>query len=119
MSRASKFAIAYGVLILLGSSIPGESFPESQLWTMDKLIHMAEYTIFAVFIMQAVRGKLSHLGYALAITIAIGICYGGLDELYQSLIPGRDSSLYDWYADAGGAVLGGIIAVGWAQLNAD
>ena len=119
MSREAKFAIAYGLMIIMLSSVPGRSFPDIDLWTKDKLIHFVEYMIFAVLVQRALRNELSGLGYALALTLLTGICFGGLDELYQSLIPGRDSSLYDWYADAIGVAVGALAAVVLDKRNAD
>jgi VanZ family protein len=37
---------------------------------------------------------------------AVGVSVAGLDEIYQSFIPGRMMSITDWYADALGVVLG-------------
>lgn len=119
MSKATKMALAYGVLITALSSIPGRSFPDIDMLSKDKLIHFVEYMIFALLIFWALRSKIRHSGYFLGLTIVIGVCYGGLDELYQMLIPGRDSSLYDWYADSAGTVAGGLIAVYWAKRNAE
>jgi len=39
-------------------------------------------------------------------TIMIVTALGGLDELYQSRIPGRDSDILDLVADATGAIFG-------------
>jgi len=39
-------------------------------------------------------------------TILIVTALGGLDELYQSKIPGRDSDIMDLVADASGAIFG-------------
>ena len=119
MSREAKFAVAYALIITVLSSIPGHDLPDLSLWSMDKLIHLIIYMIFAILIHRALRIELSRFGYALVLTLIIGICYGGLDELYQNLIPGRDSSLYDWYADAAGVTVGGLTAVYWAKRSAD
>ncbi|MFC1481501.1 VanZ family protein [Candidatus Neomarinimicrobiota bacterium] len=119
MSREVKFAVAYGMLIILLSSIPGNNFPDLKLFSQDKLIHLIEYGIFAFLVRRAVLSELNQFGPALVLTLIIGICYGGLDELYQGLIPGRLSSLYDWYADAAGVALGGLTSVIWTLRNAD
>ena len=38
--------------------------------------------------------------------LALGTSYGALDELHQSLVPGRSAELGDWLADAVGVALG-------------
>jgi VanZ family protein len=81
MSRAAKFAFAYGLIIIAISSIPGSNLPELSLLSNNKLIHLVEYLIFAILIHRAVRGEVSPIGNALVLTLIIGICYGGLDEL--------------------------------------
>jgi len=119
MSREAKIAIAYGLIIISISSIPGRNFPDINLWTKDKLSHLIEFMIFAVLVHRALGIEFNHSGYSLALTLFIGACFGGLDELYQSLIPGRDSSLYDWYADSIGVALGAIAALVLEKRNAD
>lgn len=43
------------------------------------------------------------------IAIAVGMAYGGLDELYQSTVPNRVPSLADWYADVAGVWVGYLL----------
>ena len=40
------------------------------------------------------------------LALALGLGIGAADERFQSIIPGRDCSLFDWMADAGGLILG-------------
>jgi VanZ family protein len=35
--------------------------------------------------------------------------YGAFDEWHQSFTPGRESSVYDWFADVSGAILGSVL----------
>ena len=42
---------------------------------------------------------------AAILALSIAIIYGALDELHQSLVPGRDVSFSDWIADSVGALL--------------
>jgi VanZ family protein len=43
------------------------------------------------------------------LAIALGWEYALLDEIHQSLVPGRISSLGDWTADAAGTVAGVLL----------
>ncbi len=102
MTRPAIFALGYAALILGLSSIPGRSLPAVALLSQDKLIHLAEYFGFVVLLARALPGSRPIL-----LAVILATLMGALDERYQSLIPGRDSSLADWAADALGAVLGG------------
>ena len=46
---------------------------------------------------------------AALLTIAVILLYGVLDELHQTLIPGRSAEFLDWAADAIGAICGVLI----------
>ncbi|WP_024467095.1 VanZ family protein [Treponema pedis] len=39
------------------------------------------------------------------IVFAVTACFGISDEIHQHFVKGRDSSVYDWFADCTGAVL--------------
>lgn len=64
---------------------------------------MLEYALLGFLIHRAfgVNGV-----WAFAAAVGIVSAIGGTDEIYQSTVPGRVSSLYDWLADTGGGVLG-------------
>ena len=102
MTRQAIFALGYAALILGLSSIPGRSLPAIALISQDKLIHIAEYFGFVLILSQALPGSRPIL-----FAVILATLMGALDERYQLLIPGRESSLADWFADALGAVLGG------------
>ncbi|MBN2493061.1 MAG: VanZ family protein [Deltaproteobacteria bacterium] len=80
------------------------SFPLS-----DKLLHFAEYAILAILIARALC-SLDLLGCSVwkvgAATVAAALFIGGLDELYQSLVPHRCAEWLDLAADCLGAVAG-------------
>lgn len=95
------------VLIIIGSSIPGNSMPPIFDFTWDKLLHVAEYSIV---------GWLGYMAYAselkkpLLIISISGILFGCFDEFWQSMTPGRFPSHYDVFADGIGVICGAIIA---------
>ncbi|MFN7966431.1 MAG: VanZ family protein [Acidobacteriota bacterium] len=74
----------------------------------DKLLHFAAYF--------ALTGT---WGWALApwfaagpralISATLAALYGASDEWHQTFIPERDGSIFDWYADVCGALLGAIV----------
>lgn len=92
----------YLLLILTLSSIPGHSFPESKLLTHDKIIHLIEYFILGGLIISVVP-KTKTMMFSAIVFIMI---FGAMDEMWQSMIPGRFPSGFDWIADTIGGILG-------------
>ena len=74
----------------------------------DKVAHTLEYGGLGLLLVRAVRGRVGWdrplAGGMLALALGLGIAVA--DERFQSIIPGRDCSLFDWMADAGGLILG-------------
>lgn len=101
---------AYALLILGVSSIPADSMPRSStLWRWDKAVHAIEYAIAAVLLFRALR--LSGMVRLVVGALVCGLVwstFGILDELYQSTVPGRDSSAFDVIADTVGASFASI-----------
>ena len=79
----------------------------------DKLCHLLEYGGLGVLLARALRGTLRVRLPALAAMMAIvlGSLIGAGDEYFQSFIPGRDSSAFDWMADTLGVVLAQVAYV--------
>jgi VanZ family protein len=74
----------------------------------DKVAHTLEYGGLGVLLVRAMRSRRGWdrpLAAGLA-ALVIGLGIAAADEKFQSFIPGRDSSLFDWMADAGGLILG-------------
>lgn len=121
VSRAASFVrywlplLAYVLLIFTLSSMPRLRPPFGFL-NADKVIHMGEYaglgwlTGRALHTIPAMSG-LQASGLA---AITIGATIGCFDELYQSTVPGRESSVLDWAADFMGVVLSQI-AYAWLK----
>tara|TARA_B100001250_G_scaffold408607_1_gene431327 strand:- start:515 stop:859 length:345 start_codon:yes stop_codon:yes gene_type:complete len=102
MKEYKKIFFIYLFIILMVSSIPGNSFPKSwfSFGIQDKVYHLIEYSIL---------GFLGNLSYSRSIgykIIIYCILFGFFDELYQGLIPGRFPNAFDVIADALGVILG-------------
>ncbi len=93
----------YLVLILIGSSIPGDTVPSFVGLTWDKLLHVIEYGIMGFLAYRAYHTEIKSPIYSL---IIFGVLFGALDETWQSFIPGRFSSHYDIIADLIGVICG-------------
>jgi VanZ family protein len=101
-------AILYAILVFWLSSIPKDELPEMMIFRFDKLLHLAEYTVFGILLMLAYSTSQSRRVTERASLFALttGILYGGTDELHQLLVPGRYASVFDLIADAIGISLG-------------
>ena len=102
-------------LVWIGSSIPADSMPDTQLFDYDKLLHFGEYTVVGLSLWWLVRRStripdgLNRFFFVLA----LGMLWGMVDELHQGF-SGRDSSLWDLLADSIGLItISTIAARGW------
>ena len=109
-SRKVRYGIIlfYMILIFIGSSIPNASLPKSSVISVDKLVHVVEYFLFGgilAFALLPNRQKLIKASHYLMV-IGIGWIYAVTYEIHQHFVPNRDMSIYDFYADAIGVLLG-------------
>jgi VanZ family protein len=100
--------VLYVLLIFTVSSIPS-LHPPSKLgfvWA-DKVAHFGEYAVLG-FLLQRALGRRAGRSGLLLLLLSLFLSYsiGGLDEIYQGTVPGREMSLADWSADVLGATMG-------------
>lgn len=98
-------AAGFYLLILLGSSVPGQNIPKVFKFTPDKLIHVLEYFILGWLLIRWLRHQFLYPSMVYG-AMAAGICCAVLDEFYQKFIPNRSPDLRDVIADAAGVALG-------------
>jgi len=84
-----------------------------------KAAHVAEYFVFSVLLLRALRGK--HRGWQLrwaiaALAIAAG--YSVLDEFHQSFVPSRTASPWDSLIDTSGAATAQVVLWLWFWFHA-
>ena len=104
---------AYVALIFTLSAQAGLTIPGTLKWR-DKIVHTIEYGLLGGLVFRAARDTWPTVAVqrrVLASALAVA-AVGAIDERFQGSVPGRDSSVYDWYADATGATLSQFI--GWA-----
>jgi len=89
-------------LMIIGSSLEGNSIPRSYIFTLDKLLHIIEYYIFGTLLFFVF---LSSSKTPDVISLILGVFYSLIDELYQSTVIGRDASALDVLADIIGLIL--------------
>jgi thioredoxin 1 len=103
-------------VILVGTSIP--KVPGPDIGGIDKVSHLTAYGVLGLLLMRALRNSRRRaFTQAAAFTLAIGGVYGALDELHQSLIPGRTAAFLDFAADFAGLVLAVAAVWTWDQLR--
>jgi VanZ family protein len=88
-------AILYTIFTFSLSSISGSKLQYPIFLYYDKLLHAILYAGAYLAFLFAIRFPYRTL-------IAV-LAFAAIDEYYQSFIPGRSSSIYDWLADATGA----------------
>jgi VanZ family protein len=98
--------LAYVTLIFALSSQPRLA-PPFRFTNSDKLAHTLEYGGLGYLLVRAVRTRTRFQGPVAGglAAVAIGLAIAAADEYWQSHVPGRDSNVLDWMADASGLVL--------------
>lgn len=79
--------------------------PEIDLqFSKDKVAHFLVFGLLATALLRIPYFNRRSWRGAAAVAMLV-ICFGGFDELRQSLTPGRSVELADWIADSLGAVI--------------
>jgi VanZ family protein len=123
MPRALRFAVyrlpalLYMALIFRVNSGPITN-PALQS-VPDYLLHALGYAALYVLIHWAVHEGLAPRpgrgGYLLPLLVTV--LYGASDEYHQAFVEGRDSSIYDWFADAAGAIAAAGALAAWSAMH--
>lgn len=107
--------IIWGLIIFLFSSIPSDKIPTLQIWGFDKIVHLIIFFVFGLLIYRSLyfsKSKVYSFRKIALISISIVFLFGVFDELYQSLIPGRTTDVFDLIAD----VTGGILSIIYSRF---
>lgn len=114
MSRVIKIhgaTLVWAVLIFVLSSIPNLHPPDFIFSIKDVWIHAIEYGIFGYVLQRSGRDLFGRHFWVYLLVIAVGVLYGGLDEVHQSFVDGRESTWADFYADSLGILFGTVIFI--------
>jgi VanZ family protein len=88
----------------IGPGIPG----------LDKVVHFSMYGILGLLVARALEAPRDLPTRVNALTAMLVFAFA--DELHQLLIPGRSASVWDWTADAAGALAGLLIGLHFLSL---
>jgi VanZ family protein len=125
--RGVRLALAWLPLLLwLGlifalssrSTLPRVPLPsEAESWFrpyVSPLAHLGEYAVLGALAYRAARTGWTGRSVWIGVFI-FGVAVGGLDETYQSTVPGRASELADVLADGAGTLLALAAIQGWLR----
>lgn len=105
-------ALIWGVILAVLMLLPQDAFPDSKLFSYDKLAHISVFAIFSLLVLIGFQLKsknkediTKHRGRSLTICLV----YGLILEILQRFVPGRMSDIYDLLANFTGALLGVIV----------
>lgn len=96
-------AVIFGISWYLSSQEHVENMPS--FWNADKLVHLVCFGGLCFWVCFGCNTRMVPKKLLL-VPLFIVSAYGIIDEIHQSFVPGRRSSVFDWCADTVGAVLG-------------
>jgi VanZ family protein len=96
------FLAAVSLLVVYLSHQPSLKPPFELIPYQDKLFHFAEFGGLGLALV--VNRDIFGTKHTRAMMLLAGVLWAVLDELHQSFVPGRDSSLQDIAADTAGLV---------------
>jgi VanZ family protein len=102
--------VAWGLFIVLLTSIPNPPQPLLLPTWSDKVVHVALYAVFGALVARA----LAHTEVSprpLMFAALIAATLGAVDEWHQQYVTGRAADIYDWYADVSGGIAGSFLAI--------
>lgn len=97
--------LVYVSVIFILSDQPGLR-PPLKFTNSDKLMHMLEYGGLGWLLVRAFRAAMPARSWVFTsmLALGLGLCIGAGDEYFQSFVPGRESSVFDWLADGTGLI---------------
>ncbi len=102
--------IAWASMIIALSSIPSAYLPNVQMFGIDKLVHIIVFCVFGLLLYRSYSNKSNinpNFSKVYSFTLVGVVLLGIFTELYQGLIPGRRTDIYDLIAN----VIGGLFAI--------
>ena len=96
--------VVYWVGLFVATHVPGEVV--DHVHTNDTLLHTVAYLGLTCLLTFVVLGRCIRPWYVYATLFLIVAVYGAIDEMTQTLSPGRQADLGDWFCDLAGAALG-------------
>ena len=105
------------VTIIYSLSAQPNLKPPIRFPNADKFYHLLEYFGLGVLLARALRATLRVRVplFAAMMALGIGMTIGASDEIFQSFVPGRDSSVFDFAADSIGVMIAQLVYLFFAH----
>lgn len=118
VGRVTPVIVTMGVIFFL-SHQPGTFFGPYSFDGVDKLAHFVIYSILSLSVIYAFTGKyrIKKKRLVVGTVMIVGLLYGVSDELHQTFIPGRFSTISDVVADVAGALFVCLIWLFFTRKN--
>lgn len=108
--NASIASVSWALSLALLMLLPQDSFPESKLFSYDKLAHIAVFALFSFLLGLAwFNTKKRKTINTKLIALTMCLVYASLLEYLQRFVPGRMFDWYDFLANFTGGLVGVII----------
>ena len=106
LNQIDKILTVWIITVLFLIVWPFSDIPEvAKFDYLDKIVHMILFGVVAFL----ANGSVLARGYTAKTSAVIGFiagsAYAGLAEIIQLFVPGRNCSIYDFYAGAIGAII--------------
>ena len=105
------------VTIIYSLSAQPNLKPPIRFPNADKFYHLLEYCGLGMLLARALRATLRVRVplFAAMMALGIGMAIGASDEILQSFVPGRDSSVFDFAADSIGVMIAQLVYLFFAH----
>jgi VanZ family protein len=104
--------LLYLTIIFFLSAQPSLT-PPLQFTNSDKFYHVGEYFGLGILLVRAIRASAPSMRVlnAALVALCLGIVVGTSDEMFQSVVPGRQSDPFDLMADTAGVLLAQLVTL--------
>jgi VanZ family protein len=108
-----RLALAFAVVVVVGSSLPSSRLPDLGGGYADKLLHFLEYAVLGYLVTRGWGPGRPTSNSTLGgwFSVVALLVFAALDEFHQHWIPGRSVEFWDWTADAAGTITGFVLGV--------
>jgi len=108
LKKIDKILFAWIIIVFVAIAWPSPDVPEiTRFEFSDKIVHMILFGVVAFLLNESLAARGIEQRGSMFIGLLGGSLYAGFAEIIQIFVPGRECSLYDFYA----GVLGAVIAV--------
>ena len=104
--KISILTVSFIFLMIIASSFRASNIPALYVFGFDKVIHFIEYCTLGFLLINLFFGISK---YPSTLGFIVGVFFSLIDEIYQSTVSGRSSSIFDTIADIAGLIFSMII----------